>query len=82
MVDLKAAGEKYDAQFTLCGTMNPVAVMPQGTPGLVYASTRACLLAAGPRGFSGAGCEIPDGTPSENLLSKARALRDAGAPSN
>jgi MtaA/CmuA family methyltransferase len=82
MVDLHSAGEKYGAQFTLCGNMNPVAVMLQGTPDLVYASTRACLLAAGPLAFSGAGCEIPDGTPSENLLSQARALRDAGALSS
>ena len=78
MVDMQAAGETYGAQVSLCGNMNPVAVMLQGTPAQAYEATVACLNSGGPRSISGAGCEIPDGTPAENLHAQTRALRDYG----
>jgi uroporphyrinogen-III decarboxylase len=53
-------------------------VMLQGTPIQAYEATMACLNSGGPRSMSGAGCEIPDGTPAENLHAQARALRDYG----
>jgi MtaA/CmuA family methyltransferase len=78
MVDMRAAGERYGAQVALCGNMDPVAVMLQGAAEQVYESTVACLRMGGPRNISGAGCEIPDGTPAENLRAQSRALRDYG----
>jgi MtaA/CmuA family methyltransferase len=78
MVDMRAAGTKVGAQVSLCGNMDPVAVMLQGAAEQVYESTLACLRAGGPRSISGAGCEIPDGTPAENLQAQSRAVRDYG----
>jgi len=45
-----------------------------GTPETVRAATRECIKKGGKRLFSGAGCEIPDGTPGENLLAQRQAL--------
>jgi len=40
----------------------------------VRAAVSACMAAGGPRWISAAGCEIPDGTPPENLLAQAAVL--------
>jgi uroporphyrinogen decarboxylase len=58
----------------VCGNQDPVAVMLQGTPDTVRAATLACMAAGGARSISAAGCEIPDGTPHENLLAQAATL--------
>jgi MtaA/CmuA family methyltransferase len=79
MVDMQAAGDAYGDQVSFCGNFDPVAVMLQGTPGDVYRASQACMKAGGPKSFSGAGCEIPDGTPHENLHAQSQALRDVGA---
>jgi uroporphyrinogen-III decarboxylase len=50
--------------------------MLQGTPAQVYEATRRCQAAGGPHWFSGAGCEIPDTTPHENLQAQIRALKE------
>jgi uroporphyrinogen decarboxylase len=79
MVDLREAAEAFGASGPApCGNFDPVAVMLQGTPQDVAAAVRGCAAAAGPRHFSAAGCEIPDGTPEENLLAHARTLRELG----
>lgn len=61
-------------QAVVCGNQDPVAVMLQGTPDDVAAATRRCRHSVGPRFISMAGCEIPDGTPVENLQAQRRAL--------
>lgn len=76
MVDLGAAAATYGDRVSFCGNFDPVAVMLQGTPDDVYQATAACVQMAGPRGFSAAGCEIPDQTPEANLQAQARALVD------
>jgi MtaA/CmuA family methyltransferase len=86
MVDLGQAVEVFGdlpARGTgegpvICGNFDPVVVMLQGTPEEVYQATHDCLDNGGSRLFSGAGCEIPDGTPHKNLLAQARALREYG----
>ena len=86
MVDIRRAAEVFgDAPALsagegpgICGNFDPVAVMLQGTPEEVYQAIHYCLENGGSRLFSGAGCEIPDGTPHENLLTQARALREYG----
>ncbi|MFP4345445.1 MAG: uroporphyrinogen decarboxylase family protein [Anaerolineales bacterium] len=79
MVDMEAAAEAYGDRLSLCGNFDPVTVMLQGTPQEVYEATLRCMRAGGPRSFSAAGCEIPDGTPHENLRAQQRALQDLGA---
>jgi uroporphyrinogen decarboxylase len=78
MVDFRAAAQTCGDRLSLCGNPNPVAVMLQGTPEMVYQMTQDCMLAGGPRSFSAAGCEIPDGTPQVNLHAQVKALRDLG----
>jgi MtaA/CmuA family methyltransferase len=86
MVDVRRAAEAFgdlppqsaSEGPVICGNFDPVAVMLQGTPEEVYQATHYCLENGGSRLFSGAGCEIPDGTPHENLLAQARALWEYG----
>lgn len=80
MVDMRAAGELFLSKgIAVCGNFDPVAVMLQGTPEQVYDAAMQCMRVGGPRAFSMAGCEIPDGTNPANLQAHARALRDWGA---
>ena len=76
MVDIRRAAEIFGEYPVICGNFDPVAIMLQGTPEQVQDATLDCLQGGGPRCISAAGCEIPDGTPSENLLAQARALGD------
>ena len=78
MVDFKLAAQTLGDRIAVCGNFDPVAVMLQGTPEQVRQATRRCLELGGPRSISAAGCEIPDGTPRENLLAQAQALREFG----
>lgn len=77
MGDAAAAFEAGGA--AVCGNVDPVAVLMQGTPEDVFAETQRCMTLGGPRSFSAAGCEIPDGTPRANLDAQLRALREFGA---
>jgi MtaA/CmuA family methyltransferase len=79
MVDWARAGALLGDETPLCGNFHPVAVMLQGAPEEVYRATLACLQTGGKLNISGAGCEIPDGTPHENLRAQTRAIRDFGA---
>jgi MtaA/CmuA family methyltransferase len=74
MVDMQRAADVLGEITPLCGNFDPVAVMLQGTPDMVARATADCLRRGGPRTISGAGCEIPDGTPAENLRAQAKAL--------
>jgi MtaA/CmuA family methyltransferase len=77
MVDMRKAAELYGEKGpAICGNFDPVAVMLRGTPGQVGLAVNNCLRAGGQRGISAAGCEIPDGTPHENLLAQAQAVRN------
>jgi len=75
MVDLRIAREKFgDEGPAICGNFDPVRAMLQSTPEKIHDTVWSCLRAGGPRCISAAGCEIPDGTPCENLLAHAQAL--------
>lgn len=76
MVDIEKAAQLFDDRAAICGNFDPVAVMLQGSPKMVREVVLACLQKGGKQLFSGAGCEIPDGTPDENLLAQNRALLD------
>lgn len=80
MVDLRRAAETFGPEGPApCGNFDPVAVMLHGGAPEVEAAARACAGAGGPRHFSAAGCEVPDGTPDANPLAHARALRQLGS---
>ena len=59
----------------MCGNFDQVRVMLQGTPDQVREAVTPCLQQGGPRSISGAGCEIPDGTPHANLRAQSQVLR-------
>ncbi len=82
MVDWNSACATWGQQIALCGNVDPVAVILQSTPEVVHDRILDCLRAGGDRCFSAAGCEIPDGTPLENLHAQRRAIVERGERGN
>jgi MtaA/CmuA family methyltransferase len=76
MVDIISAAEKSGDYPVICGNFDPVQIMLQGNPDDVYQATQYCLANGGPRIISGAGCEIPDRTPYDNLYAQVNAIQD------
>ena len=60
----------------LLGNLDPVRVVRDGTPETIAAALAECHRQAGRRYIAGAGCEIPRGTPPENLLAISRYARE------
>ena len=79
MVDMESACAQYGDQLSFSGNFDPVVVMLEGTRDEVYNAAKHCMEIGGPRSISNAGCEIPMGTPEENLLAQSQALRDIGS---
>ena len=74
--DLTEAKEILGPYMSIQGNVPPVDVMRRGTPYDVLRSSRECLLKAydSPNGFTlTSGCQLPIGTPEENM----QALMDA-----
>lgn len=59
----------------LLGNLNPVELLLNGTPESVHAAVTACHRDAGDRYIVGAGCEIPKGSPVENVRALAEYAR-------
>ena len=78
MVDLGLAADIIGERAAVCGNVDPVAVMLQGTPEQVRKATLNCVKLGGGLSISAAGCEIPDGTPYDNLLAQKEALQQVG----
>jgi uroporphyrinogen decarboxylase len=78
MVDYARAAEAFGDRAGLVGNFDPVKVMYSGSEQTIEEATLHCLKVGGSRSFSAAGCEIPDGTPQQNLRIHARVLREAG----
>jgi len=76
MVDFKTAAETFGDKAALVGNFDPVSVMYEGTPEMIEAAVLRCIDDGGPKSISATGCEIPDGTPLENLRLHARILRE------
>jgi MtaA/CmuA family methyltransferase len=72
MVPLSEARAKMGTRQVLLGNLHPVHIVRDGTPEGIKQALAACHHQAGRRYIVGAGCEIPRGTPAENLL----AMRD------
>lgn len=66
-VDLCAAREALGARQTLVTNLDPVRGVMESTPAEIQQALRDLYAAAGNRLMAGAGCEIPPGTPLENL---------------
>ncbi len=79
MVDYAKAADVFGQRAGLVGNFDPVSIMNRGNEQTVEQAVLKCLADGGPRSFSAAGCEIPDGTPQANLQTHARVLREAGA---
>jgi MtaA/CmuA family methyltransferase len=73
MVDLGRATAAMDG-VAVCGNVDPVAVFLHGSPEQVREAVLGNAAVGYPRWISAAGCEIPDGTPDENLHAQHRAL--------
>ncbi len=74
---LREARHQMGPNQILLGNINPVTVLRAGTPAVVTAAIRQCHEDAGPRYIVGAGCEVPRGTPVENLKAMAGYCRSA-----
>jgi MtaA/CmuA family methyltransferase len=66
-VDLKVARELVGPQQVLLGNVHTVNVVKNGTVEDVRRELAQCRAAAGPAWIAGAGCEIPRGSPPENV---------------
>jgi MtaA/CmuA family methyltransferase len=75
MAPLDVARAEMGDRPALAGNVDPVRAMRDGTPEGIAAALTECRRQAGARYIVGAGCEIPRGTPAENLLAMTRFAR-------
>lgn len=73
LAEARTTVDGIDPAIALCGNWDPVAIMLEGTPEQVTAAVTACKAAGGPNWLAAPGCEVPRGTPQENMF----AVRDA-----
>ena len=67
MVDLRTARRAVGSAVTLAGNLDPVTAVFRSTPEAIRQQVRDCYEQAGNPFMVNAGCEIPSGTPPENL---------------
>lgn len=67
MVPLEQARAAVGPNVTLCGNFDPTAVLLQGTLQEVADAARRCIETAGSRFILQPGCEVPPGTPEQNI---------------
>ena len=67
MVPLAEAREHAGPDVTLCGNFNPAGVLLKGSPEEVAQEARDCLKAVPDKFILMPGCEVPPGTPEQNL---------------
>jgi MtaA/CmuA family methyltransferase len=75
LVPVAQGRDEMGAQQVLLGNLDPVRALRDGTPDSVTAAIAECHRQAGPRYIVGAGCEIPRGTPHENVHALAAYAR-------
>jgi len=74
MVDLAVVREQVGPKVALAGNMNPVQCLRYGNPELIRQAVREAHRKSGAPYLVNAGCEIPSGTPNENLAALCDAL--------
>jgi len=67
MASMSAGRKAMGRDQVLLGNIDPVRVLRDGTPESIADAIAECHREAGPRYIVGAGCEVPRGTPDENL---------------
>ena len=67
LVDLTTVRRVIGPNIVLAGNLDPVGVIMQGTPGSIRHTLKSRVAEADPPFCVNAGCEIPSGTPVENL---------------
>jgi len=67
MVDMCRVRETVGDKVTLSGNLDPVSVIKNGTPDQIKKAFRRLYKEVGNPYMVNAGCEIPSGTPQENL---------------
>jgi uroporphyrinogen-III decarboxylase len=63
-----------DPAIALCGNIDPVAVLYNGTPEGIRQAVMACRDAGGPNWLAAPGCEVPRHTRADNLHAFGAAL--------
>lgn len=79
MVDLAVARAAVGDGVVLTGNLDPVSVVRFGTPDGIRAAVAEAYARAGAPYLVNAGCEIPSGTPAENLRALCEPVRPEGA---
>ncbi|MDR1303663.1 MAG: hypothetical protein LBK76_00415 [Verrucomicrobiales bacterium] len=74
MVDLRRVRAIVGPRVTLGANLDPVADILRGTPEEIRRRSSAARAQAGPQFMVCAGCEIPSGTPAENLRALCEPL--------
>lgn len=72
LVPLDEARAAMGTDQVLLGNIDPVRQLRDGSPESIGAALATCHQQAGARYIVGAGCEVPRGTPRENLLAMSR----------
>lgn len=67
MVDMTAARQALGPKVVVAGKLDPVSTMRFGRPDAIWQRVIACAEEAGGPFMVSAGCEVPSGTPVENL---------------
>ncbi len=67
MVDLRTVRAAVGPKIAIAGNLDPVAAVFRSTPEKIRAQVLSCYQQAGNPFLVNAGCEIPSGTPPENL---------------
>jgi MtaA/CmuA family methyltransferase len=80
MVAMGAVREAVGTKVALCGNIDPVDGVLNGSPDSIRAAVRATYAEVGAPYLVGAGCEIPPGTPPENLKALCEPISVSSAP--
>ncbi|MBN1679675.1 MAG: uroporphyrinogen decarboxylase family protein [Anaerolineae bacterium] len=74
LAQARAEVDTVDPDIALCGNFDPVAVLHQGTPEAVTQAALTCREVGGDNWLAQPGCEVPRGTPPENMHAFSAAL--------
>ena len=67
MVALDEARQLVGPEVTLCGNFDPVGILLQGSAEDVAEAAKQCLKTGGDKFILMPGCEVPPGTPEQNI---------------
>lgn len=74
MVEMATVRSVVGPQVVLCGNLDPASIVRSGSPAAIRQAVRRCYETVGNPFMVGAGCEIPSGTPKQNLRALCEPL--------